>query len=172
MIIMKACNYIMELPLQNINEVNAAITYFCRIGNGSNPKDRVIANLLQQILKDAAFNTLRTKESLGYIVLTRIFSGTGYTGIAIIVQSEKHPKFLETRINALLLKMKGELMSMNEEEFKQHKESLVSGWTEKLKNLNEETSRFWSHITDGYLDFRQCKHIQIYHFLICDCKHN
>ncbi|KLO18632.1 hypothetical protein SCHPADRAFT_925084 [Schizopora paradoxa] len=151
----KSCNYIVEIPLSNPDEVNSATGYFCKIGDVSNPKDRVIAYLLEQVIKDAAFNTLRTQESLGYVVHTKVFSGTEYIGLAIAVQSEKHPKFVESRINAFISKMKGELLSMSEDEFRQHKESLVSGWTEKLKNLDEEADRFWSHITDGYLDFRQ-----------------
>ena len=147
----------MEIPVHNPDEANSATKYFCKLGDASNSKERVIANLLQQVLKDAAFNTLRTQESLGYVVHTTVQSGTEYIGLAFVVQSEKHPKYVESRINAFLLKMKEELLSMSDEDFLKHKESLVSGWTEKLKNLDEEADRFWSHITDGYLDFKQCE---------------
>jgi len=30
---------------------------------------------------------------------------------------------------------------------------LAQKWSEKLKNLNEESNRFWNHIETGYLDF-------------------
>ena len=41
--------------------------------------------------------------------------------------------------------------------FEEHKKGLHKEWTQKLKNLNEETKRFWTHIETGYLDFQRSK---------------
>jgi len=40
-------------------------------------------------------------------------------------------------------------------EFEGHKRSIINKRLEKLKNLDSETSRFWSHIDSGYFDFVQ-----------------
>lgn len=54
--------------------------------------------------------------------------------------------------------MRGVLENMDSAGFEEHKKGLVQKWTEKLKNMNEETSRFWSHVESGYLDFARREH--------------
>jgi insulysin len=42
---------------------------------------------------------------------------------------------------------------MSESEFEGHKRSLITKRLEKLKNLDQESSRLWSYIDSEYLDF-------------------
>lgn len=116
---------------------------------------RTTFRLLTQILSEPAFNVLRTKEQLGYIVSASEWSGTEYTGLRIVVQSEKDPRYLESRVEAFLVHMREILESMDEAHFEEHKNGLIRKWNEKLKNMNEESNRFWSHIDSGYLDFNR-----------------
>lgn len=71
----------------------------------------------------------------------------------IIVQSEKMPSYLEERVEAFLDEMKGKLEGLPAEEFEEQKNSLQKKWLEADKNLNDEVSRFISHINTGHLDF-------------------
>ncbi len=137
--------------------MNAAVTYFCHIGDQAKPRLRITLRLLAQIMSEPAFNVLRTKEQLGYTILCREWRGPEYIGLCVTVQSEKHPRYLETRIEAFLIHMRGVLESMDEAAFEEHKSGLVAEWTQKLRNLREETDRFWTHIETGYLDFQQSK---------------
>ena len=150
------CNYSWELPIQNPDVKNSAITYYCHIGDIANPRIRVLTRMLAQILSEPTFSTLRTKEQLGYIVSSIAAHGVGSVGFRITVQSEKDPRYVEERIDAFLQNADTLLRDLSPEEFNGHRQGLILKWTEGLKNLYEETNRFWSHIDGGYLDFARC----------------
>ena len=48
----------------------------------------------------------RTKEQLGYIVYAHIRRASGVQGLQIVVQSGKHPEYVDTRIEAFLASLK------------------------------------------------------------------
>lgn len=133
--------------------MNAAISYYCHVGNISDARVRTTLRLLADLMHEPCFNMLRTKEQLGYIVFCSPWQGTESIGLRLLIQSEKDPKYLESRIDAFLAHMRSILESMSAKEFEEHKRGLALKWTEKLKNLNEETTRFWNQIESGYLDF-------------------
>ena len=116
---------------------------------------RVVSVLLTQILSEPAFNVLRTKEQLGYIVSASqwVAPGANESGLRIVVQSERGPVYLEERIEAFLEHMKGVIEAMSGDEFLEQKAGLERRWTEAPKNLSEEVNRHWAHIDSGYLDF-------------------
>ena len=113
------------------------------------------ASLLTQILSEPAFNVLRTREQLGYVVVcaTWVLAGSGSSGIRIVVQSERGPAYLESRVDAFLDGMKTVLEEMTDAEFTEQKNGLYKKLTEKVKTVGEEADKFWSHIDSGYLDF-------------------
>jgi insulysin len=80
-------------------------------------------------------------------------SGYNDGGIRIVVQSEKKPGYLEQRVEAFLDGMKTVIEEMGAEEFEQQKAGLEKKWTEAPKNLREETSKHWTHVGRGTLDF-------------------
>lgn len=46
------------------------------------------------------------QEQLGYIVMSGIRKSSGVQGLRVIVQSDKHPLYVEERIEAFLAQMK------------------------------------------------------------------
>jgi insulysin len=120
----------------------------------------VTSSLLNQILSEPAFNVLRTKEQLGYVVLCSswVLAGSGCSGIRIVVQSERGPAYLESRVDAFLEGMKTVIEEMKDDEFEEQKNGLEKKLTEKVKTVAEETTIFWSHIDSGYLDFYRREH--------------
>lgn len=145
-----------------MNETNSSLTYYLHIGRISDVPLRVTAALLTQILSEPAFNVLRTKEQLGYIVSCSqwLLAASTEKGIRIVVQSEKPPGYLEKRVDAFLEGMKSTLEDMSAEEFEQQKDGLEKKWSEVDKNLAEETSRFVTHIMTGQYDFLRSKPFQ------------
>ena len=125
------------------------------LGSRNDSHLRVVGSLLVQILSEPAFNVLRTKEQLGYIVSCSQWGlpGDVYFGIRILVQSERHPTYLEERVEAFLDFIKIKLETMPENEFLEQKTGLERKWREGTKNLVEETNRYWAHIESGVLDF-------------------
>jgi insulysin len=132
------------------------------IGDRTPTTARVTASLLIQILTEPTFNVLRTREQLGYIVLCSswILAGSGVSGIRIVVQSERGPAYLESRVEAFLTEMKIVLEQMKDEVFEEQKNGLNRKLTEKAKTVAEETNIFWSHIDSGYLDFMRREFIR------------
>ncbi|KAI0053918.1 hypothetical protein FA95DRAFT_1551697 [Auriscalpium vulgare] len=149
------CNYVWSLPVPNRNEPNSALTYYVYYGPLTDQRLRVTAALLTQILSEPAFDVLRTKEQLGYIVNASSWPshGASHTGLHVVIQSERGPVYLEQRVEAFLDYMKGVIGDMKEEEFLEQKNGLGRKWTEAPKNIAEEVQRYWSHIDSGYLDF-------------------
>jgi len=127
------------------------------LGSRNDPRLRVVGSLLVQILTEPAFNVLRTQEQLGYIVTCSqwVLPGDVYFGIRILVQSERHPTYLEERVEAFLDFIKTKLETMPESEFSEQKTGLERKWREGTKNLVEETNKYWSQIDSGILDFHR-----------------
>ncbi|EJC99225.1 uncharacterized protein FOMMEDRAFT_160811 [Fomitiporia mediterranea MF3/22] len=151
----KGCSYVWDLPVPNDKETNSSVYYYCHIGSVSDPHTRVTCCLLSQIMDEPAFNLLRTKEQLGYIVHSEDTENTESIGLYVIVQSETSPKYVESRIEAFLIHMRKTIREMSDEELMNHKESLRKSWAEKPKYLSMESGRFWSFIHDGSYDFRR-----------------
>ncbi|KAG9014054.1 Insulinase (Peptidase M16) [Tulasnella sp. JGI-2019a] len=149
-----ACNYVLELPVSNKDDVNSALTYYLQVGDVVDAPLRARLGLLAHIASEPAFNQLRTNEQLGYVVSSGTWSASGSLGWRVVVQSEKNPTFLENRVDVFFDEtLKKLLQTMSEEEFGQKRQGLIDKKLEKYKNLGEETSSFWNHINNGYHDF-------------------
>jgi len=87
-------------------------------------------------------------------VSSSTWGATGSLGWRVVVQSEKNPVYLENRVDVFFDEhLKKLLEDMSNEEFEQKRQGLIDKKLEKFKNLGEETSSFWSQISDGYHDF-------------------
>lgn len=157
-------NHVWQLPVPNPNEPNSALTYFVHTGDANDAMLRVKTSLLTQLLSEPAFNILRTQEQLGYIVHCSqlVLARDCHTGIKIVVQSERAPAYLEERVEAFLDSMRTKIEDMPSEDFEAQKRGLARQWTERLKNLREETNRFWKYIEAGHLDFLRSKLAVLY----------
>lgn len=130
------------------------MTYYVHVGDIADAQTRATMGLLAHIASEPAFNQLRTVEQLGYIVSSSTWGATASLGWRVVVQSEKNPVYLENRVDVFLDEhLKKLLEDMTNEEFEQKRQGLIDKKLEKFKNLGEETSSFWSHISGGYHDF-------------------
>ena len=64
--------------------------------------ERAILKLIEQILSEPSFDILRTKEQLGYYIDCSFRRSRGVLGLEIVIQGEKHPTYLESRIENFL----------------------------------------------------------------------
>jgi insulysin len=157
-----ASNLVYRLPTPNPNEPNSSLTYYVHFGATTDQRSRVKAALLSHLLSEPAFNILRTKEQLGYIVSCAPWTllGDGESGMRIIVQSERGPIYLERRVDAFLRGMDDIIAEMSDGpdgEFDEQKKGLEKKWREKPKNTKEEFSRFWTQVENNFLDFYRRK---------------
>ena len=116
-------------------------------------ESNMLLELLAQIISEPCFTTLRTKEQLGYIVFSGVRRANGAHGLRIIVQSDRHPKYVEQRIKTFLDSMLHQVSGMTEEEFNRHKESLATQRLEKPKMLTTLFAVFWNEISSQQYNF-------------------
>jgi len=147
--------YVYSRSLKDPQNVNSVIEYSLHVGDIEDRKLRVQLMLFSQLTEEPCFDNLRTKEQLGYIV----FSGTKFSPTTmlyrVLVQSERTAQYLESRINAFLSGYRETLEKMSDKELNGHINALIIKRTEKLKNLNQESSRLWGHISSEYYDYEQ-----------------
>lgn len=73
----------------------------------NNPDDYAVVKVLSSFLEEPTFNTLRTKEQLGYIVRASLSTQLRLLKFKILIQSSvKDADFLEHRINEFLANLK------------------------------------------------------------------
>ncbi|PLW56401.1 hypothetical protein PCANC_03414 [Puccinia coronata f. sp. avenae] len=155
-LISKGSNLVYERPLADPSNVNSAVDYYVGVGDMADHDVRTRLMLLSQMIQEPCFNRLRTNEQLGYIVRSYTNMSPGQCALKIVVQSERDPAFVESRIEDFLDWFLNEkLIPMSEHEFEEMKTSLVNKAVEDFKNMSEETSHYWMHIKAGYYAFEQ-----------------
>jgi insulysin len=151
-------NFIYETTLQDPANVNHAIELYLHVGDRADRGIRSKTFMLDQLTHEPAFDKLRTKEQLGYAVFSGSRSSPTTLGFRFIIQSEKTPTYLESRIEAFLVSFADTLSNMSEADFESNKRSLIVKHLEKAKNLDQETGRHWSQIHNEYCDFDYGRH--------------
>ncbi|KAG7926562.1 hypothetical protein KL925_003612 [Ogataea polymorpha] len=140
---------------KNIDEenVNSCVETFYQLGHITDQRDRVLAELVSQIIHEPFFDRLRTKEQLGYVVFSGIRQTRTTFGLRLLIQSEKSTGYLLDRMSRFLVKIGHKLSSMDDKEFEKHVNAVITKKLQKVKNLSEERSRFWDSIASGFYDF-------------------
>uniref|UniRef100_A0A8D0AT95 Insulin-degrading enzyme n=1 Tax=Sander lucioperca TaxID=283035 RepID=A0A8D0AT95_SANLU len=115
--------------------------------------DNMLLELFCQIISEPCFNTLRTKEQLGYIVFSGPRRANGVQGLRFIIQSEKAPHYLESRVEAFLCTMEKAVEEMSEEAFQKHIQALAIRRLDKPKKLSAECAKYWGEIISQQYHF-------------------
>lgn len=105
-------------------------------------------------ISEPAFDQLRTKEQLGYIVFTGLKRlNQQYLSLHIIVQSShKDADYLDNRIEAFLHAYREQLIGLSEETFKENVTAVIEKLVEKPKNIEEVIAFFsWTMCTTSAL---------------------
>ena len=107
-----------------------------------------ILDLIGHLAYSSAYNQLRTKEQLGYIVsvYTRKTAGSTW-GLTMVVQSSsKPPKHLEERIEQWLKTFREELEGKSPELFATEARGVVVQLMEEDRKLSSEVGSWWNEI--------------------------
>uniref|UniRef100_H9GBN3 Insulin degrading enzyme n=1 Tax=Anolis carolinensis TaxID=28377 RepID=H9GBN3_ANOCA len=115
--------------------------------------ENMFLELFCQIISEPCFNTLRTKEQLGYIVFSGPRRANGIQGLRFIIQSEKPPHYLESRVEAFLKTMEKCVGEMSEEAFQKHIQALAIRRLDKPKKLSAECAKYWGEIISQQYNF-------------------
>lgn len=151
-ILPKGSQYRYETRLKDAANVNSCIQYVIQIDEYNDAKSAQ-SGLFAQIIHEPCFDTLRTKEQLGYVVFSSSFNTVCCSNLKITVQSEHSTEYLEWRIDEFLVKIGEKIRAMDDADFEKHKISLCKNLLQKYKNMNEESYRYTSSIYMGDYNF-------------------
>lgn len=131
---------------------SSCIEFYLQCGT-EETRSNVTLDLFNQLIHEQCFDTLRTKEQLGYIVYSVVSRPRGVQSLRVIIQSSRKPDYLDQRIEQFLWSVRKHLENMSEEDFEKHKSSLADRITEKPKKLSARTEKYWSEIVTRQYNF-------------------
>lgn len=112
-------------------------------------------DLFAHIVSEPCFNVLRTQEQLGYAVHSGVRRHNGVQGLGFIVQSDRHPLFVDSRIEAFAKSLEHTLRNMTDEEFILYKMSLIANHLVKPKQMSRLTGKYFAEISGKYYNFNR-----------------
>ena len=142
----------------NTLEGNSCIEYYLQIGPAADARRRALLDLVDQVLYEPCYNTLRTKQQLGYIVSSGTRLTQGILGLCIIIQSKTHSATaMEARIDEFLTDYLHVLEEMSEEDFHKNANALIEHKRTKPMTISNQAERFWDSLVHraGEFDHRE-----------------
>ncbi|CAI4047023.1 hypothetical protein SKDZ_12G4150 [Saccharomyces kudriavzevii ZP591] len=141
-----------ETALKDSLNVNSCIQHVTQLDVYSEELS-ALSGLFTQLIHEPCFDTLRTKEQLGYVVFSSSLNNHGTANIRILIQSEHSTPYLEWRITNFYESFGQTLKDMKQEDFEKHKEALCNSLLQKFKNMGEESARYTAAIYLGDYNF-------------------
>jgi insulysin len=118
--------------------------------------DRVKLLMLGKMISQPAYDDLRTKQQLGYVVFAVMMPELSTLQLVMIVQgAKKAPDDIDGRIETTLANFAKTLGNLSASEFKGWKASLRSTLNEKDQNMAQEADRVWSQVVSDELCFNR-----------------
>ena len=139
-------NHVYRAAIENPEEPTSVLNYYLQLGVAMQPRLVETALVLTQLLSEPAFDTLRTKEQLGYSVSCSKYNRFPIYGLNIIIRSDRNPAYLEERVEAFFQSMHERLQAMAEGEFNEHQSGAEKSITERPTSLVAEGDRMWSDV--------------------------
>lgn len=147
----------------NASDVNTLTCNFYQIGPIT-IKTNGLIDLLMMIAEEPLFDSLRSKEQLGYDVSCCLHDNHGIIGYSIVVNSQEtkfSAEYIDERIEVFRVALLDIIRETSDSEFEQYKESVVKIKLTEDNNLNDEVSRNWTEITTNEYAFdRAAKEVE------------
>ncbi|MDX9741529.1 MAG: insulinase family protein [Gammaproteobacteria bacterium] len=98
--------------------------------------------MLEQLVKAPFFDTLRTREQLGYVVQAHSTSALRLPGLNFLIQSPAQgPEVLRDRIDAFMSSHRERIATMDAEAFERHRQGLLTTLRERDTSLSRRSLR-------------------------------
>ncbi|RZB40351.1 nardilysin-like, partial [Asbolus verrucosus] len=143
----------------NRNDCNSIVTNYYQSGPFS-IRDSVIIEIILLIIQEPLFDTLRTKEQLGYHVYCSIRETYGILGFTITVNAQatkNSTQYVDSRIEKFIKQASDLLVNMSAKSFEETKRDLIKMKQCTDVHLKEEVNRNWSEIIDDDYIFDRLK---------------
>jgi insulysin len=129
-------SYLYQFAEFNEANTNSCVAVILQMGILDMKSNGMLA-LFNHLIREPAFNQLRTEEQLGYIVHTSVkTSGDHIKGLLLLIQSDSfNPNHVEERIEIFLTNYRQKLVDMSESDFQTHVDAMVASFLEKVRDF-------------------------------------
>lgn len=145
--------YLLRERSDHKSEMNTHVELYYQIGE-HNIRHLAYADLLHQLMEEPLFDTLRTKQELGYDVSCTVRVTHGILGFGVSVESSLFDaEYISGCVDQFLVDFEEAIAAMPEEHFRDHVQAQIMKKREPDHNLLETTHRFWYEISSRRLVF-------------------
>jgi len=142
------------VPSKDAKDPNTSVEVYFQISK-DNTRDRVIIDLLVDMMEEPFYDQIRTKDQFGYDVSCDVRWSWGIMGFLFsIVSNNKSAKEATERIDDFLRSFHEQLQRMGANEFIEAKIAVAKEKLEMFNSLNEETDSYWEEIRDGRFEWQ------------------
>lgn len=137
----------------NLEHNDRALLFYFQ-GKSDDPTEEAYLRLLAQLQSSAFFHELRTRQQLGYAVFSNYLPLLDQPGLFYFIQSpDTEPDELAEAIEAFLRSDQQRIEKLSQEDFAQHRQSVVNRLTESDKRLSQRADGFWRELGKGRNQF-------------------
>ncbi|RLN64163.1 hypothetical protein BBJ29_000370 [Phytophthora kernoviae] len=151
--------FLLKERSDNKSETNTQVELYYQFGP-LNLRHLAYADLLHQLMEEPLFDTLRTKQELGYDVSCTVRVTNGILGFGVMVQSSLFAaEYISTCVDRFMVDFEEAIEMMADEHFHDHVQAQILMKLEPDHNLLETTHRYWYEITSRRLAFDMDAHL-------------
>ena len=148
-------NYTFRLLSPNKNEHDSSIVLVYQLGHLLN-EEKMYYKILESFLYDKFYDSLRTKETLGYIVnLSKLSLNEVYHILCVVQSNSKDPEYCNSRIINFFKEKEKDIKDITDEDFISHVKSIMVEETRKDIDLEEQFDRNWDEISKNRFKFNR-----------------
>ena len=141
------------IPAKDLTDPNTAVELYIQVGK-DNIEDRVMVDLLTEMMYEPLYNQVRTKDQFGYQVSCDARWTNGVIGIYFqIVTSSKSADSATDRLDQFLRDYRKELEQLSQQMFLEQLAGLAKQKLDMFNALSDETNHLWSEIRDRRYDW-------------------
>lgn len=141
--------YLIDNLEPNENDDNSAVSFYFQLPTRDISSTSVL-EVLADALENSFYDSLRTKQQLGYIVFSGLRFREGIYTLVFTVQSNLLPaNEITDRILTYLDSAVKDIESMDDKTFASYKEGIITRKLEPDQRLTQQAGRFWSEIVLG-----------------------
>jgi secreted Zn-dependent insulinase-like peptidase len=142
-------NYSLTFLAKDPTDPNTAVELYFQVGK-DNTKDRVLIDLLMEMMDEPLYDQIRTKDQFGYHVSCDCRWTNGIMGMHFqVVTSSKNADETEVRLEKFIADFRQTIADMTPRDFLHHLVALAKQKLDMFNSLGEETNHYWSEIRDG-----------------------
>jgi nardilysin len=143
---------ILRVPSKN-PDANTTCEVYLQISK-DNVRDRVLVDLLTEVMHEPLYDQVRTKDQFGYDVGVDSRWSHGIIGCLFYVTTNvKSADDVMDRIDRFLLDFRVTLDEMSDTDYNDHLIGLANRYLDMYNSMDEETSIYWSEIVNGRFEW-------------------